>query len=257
MKWNSILYDASHDFVAKYGEGLLSYLRPEPGEHILDLGCGTGDLTHKIFLAGAKVLGVDNSAEMIEKARAKFPDIQFMQMDARELQLVPKASLCEKPFDAIFSNAALHWVKEKEEVIAGMSAALRPGGRIVLEFGGKGNIEKMSDELRRCLNNRGHEKNATLRFWYFPSIGEYAVELEKKNFRVVHAEHFDRFTPLKGNEGIKDWFLMFGENFFQGISDSEKEDILNEVQNNLHTTHLVDGVWHADYKRIRIVALKE
>ena len=87
-------------------------------------------------------------------------------------------------------------------------------------------------------------------------LGKISAELEKLNFRVVHAEHFDRITPLKSNQGIKDWFLMFGDNFFIGIPDTEKENILNEVQDNLAATHFADGVWNADYKRIRIVAIK-
>ncbi len=250
MKWNSALYDQSHDFVSKYGEGILSYLNPKPGETILDLGCGTGDLTNEIFLAGAKVIGVDSSAEMIESAKSKFPSIEFYQMDARELKF-------DIQFDAIFSNAVLHWIPEKEKVIQSMYSHVNKNGRIVLEFGGKGNNQQMLKALRDVFKNRGYSENAKIDFWYYPSIGEYATELERKNFRVIHAEHFDRITPLKSNQGIKDWFLMFGDNFFVDISSPIKEDILNEVQDKLKETHLVNGVWNADYKRIRIVALKQ
>lgn len=250
MKWNVALYDQSHDFVAKFGEGIFSYLKPQPNENILDLGCGTGDLTHKIFLTGAKVLGVDNSAEMIETAKTKFPEVNFRQMDIRDLDF-------DEHFDAIFSNAVLHWVPEKEKAIEKMYSSLNPGGRIVVEFGGKGNVEKMRGKLRDSLISRGYHENAQMNFWYFPSIGAYASELEKQNFRVVHAEHFDRPTALKGDQGIKDWFLMFGDNFFYGISEAERDEILNEVQSNLQKTHYVDGVWYADYKRIRVIALKE
>jgi trans-aconitate methyltransferase len=249
MKWNSILYDKSHDFVSKYGEGILSYLNPQPEEKILDLGCGTGDLTKEIFLAGAHVIGIDSSAEMIAKAKAKFPEIDFYQMDAREIKF-------DTQFDAIFSNAVLHWIPEKELVIKKMYSQLKDNGRIVLEFGGKGNNQQMLKALSSVFVKRGHVDNAKIDFWYYPSIGEYSTELERLNFRVVHAEHFDRITPLKGNQGIKDWFLMFGDNFFVGISDSEKNDILNEVEEQLKTTHFTDGIWNADYKRIRMVAIK-
>src|ERR1044072_2436668 len=102
MKWNSSLYDKSHDFVSKYGEGILSYLNPKSTETILDLGCGTGDLTKQIFIAAAHVIGVDSSADMIAKAKSKFPEIEFYQMDARKLKF-------DILFDAIFSNAVLHW----------------------------------------------------------------------------------------------------------------------------------------------------
>ena len=250
MKWNSVLYDKSHDFVSKYGHGILSYLNPKPEETILDLGCGTGDLTNEIFLSGAKVIGVDSSAEMIESARNKFAHIEFLQMDARALKF-------EILFDAIFSNAVLHWIPEKEKVIEKMHLHLKSNGRIVLEFGGKGNNQQLIAALRKVLKERGYHNNSKTDFWYFPSIGEYSTELEKMNFRVVHAEHFDRMTPLKSNQGIKDWFLMFGDYFFVGISADIKEDILNEVQESLKETHLVDGVWYADYKRIRIVAIKQ
>ena len=109
MKWNSKLYDDSHDFVSKFGQEMLSYLNPQPNELILDLGCGTGDLSKEISL-NAKVIGVDSSADMISKAKAKFPEVEFYQMDARELNF-------DFQFDAIFSNAVLHWIPEKEIVI--------------------------------------------------------------------------------------------------------------------------------------------
>jgi len=250
MKWDATLYDGSHGFVSKYGQRILSYLNPKPGETILDLGCGTGDLTKEIFLTGANVTGVDSSAEMIQAAKSKFPEIEFHQMDARDLQL-------DTHFDAVFSNAVLHWIPEKEMVIKSMHSVLKQNGRIVLEFGGKGNIQKMLDALRDTFKKRGYHANAKINFWYFPSIREYATELEKQNFRVLHAEHLDRNTPLDNIDGIKDWFLMFGANFFIGIPATEKEDILSEVQAKLTATHFADGVWHADYKRIQIVAVKK
>lgn len=248
MKWNPILYDNSHDFVSRFGQGALSYLNPQPGETILDLGCGTGDLTKEISLT-AEVVGVDSSAEMIATAKSKFPQIPFYQMDARKLEF-------DMRFDAIFSNAVLHWIPEKEIVIKNMYALLKNHGRIVLEFGGKGNNEHMLKALREVLSQSGYQENTKIS-WYYPSIGEYTTELEKENFRVVRAEHFDRLTPLKGNQGMKDWFVMFGDRLFTGIPEERKENILNETQEKLRPTHFIDGIWNADYKRIRIVALKE
>jgi len=192
---------------------------------------------------------VDSSVDMVEKSKSKFPEIEFHQMDVRELHF-------DKPFDAVFSNAVLHWIPEKQKAINQIEKCLKKGGRMVVEFGGKGNNQVMLKALRAVLIKRGFHDNARVDFWYYPSIGEYAMELEKQNFRVVHAEHFDRSTPLKGEEGMKDWFLMFGNNFFNGITDMEKEDILNEVQTSLAKSHLKDGTWYADYKRIRIVAVK-
>lgn len=159
--------------------------------------------------------------------------------------------------DAVFSNAVLHWIPEKEKAISSIYQSLKKGGRMVVEFGGKDNIQQMWTALKQELVKRGYIENANIAFWYFPSIGEYATLLEQQGFRVVKAAHFDRPTPLKGEDGMKNWFLMFTDNFFSGISASEKSDILETVQTALKTTHFVDGQWVADYKRIRVVAIKK
>ncbi|MFK7923844.1 MAG: trans-aconitate 2-methyltransferase [Bacteroidia bacterium] len=249
MKWNSQLYDGSHSFVSKFGEGIFSYLQARSGERILDLGCGTGDLTLKIQEAGADVLGVDDSAEMIVQAKAKYPTVDFAVADGRTLGFVSE-------FDAIFSNAVLHWIPEFETVIEQMHLALKPGGRIVLEFGGKANVGQMVAALQRQLAEHGYKENGKIDFWFFPSIGEYATALEQGGFRVVHAEHFDRPTPLVGPDGMKDWFRMFADKFFSGVPQGEREKILNATQESLKATHLTETGWQADYKRIRIIATK-
>lgn len=248
--WNTQLYDNSHDFVAKFGEGIFSWLQPKAGENILDLGCGTGDLTKKIQDVGATVIGIDSSAEMIATAQAKFPNINFQVGDARKLPF-------EESFDAIFSNAVLHWVPEKEKAISSMYKSLKKGGRMVVEFGGKDNIQQMWAALKNNLQKHGYPKNADISFWYFPSIAAYSTLLEKQGFRVTQASHFDRPTPLKGANGMKDWFLMFSEIFFVNITPSVKNKILDETQASLKTTHFKNGAWAADYKRIRIIAVKE
>jgi len=248
--WNTKLYDGQHDFVAQFGTGIYAWLTPKKGEQILDLGCGTGDLTKKIQENGAAVTGVDSSLEMVNAAKVKFPTINFQQADARELPFT-------NSFDAVFSNAVLHWIPEKEKAIASIHQALKTGGRMVVEFGGKDNIQQMWTALKKELLQRGYAEHANINFWYFPSIGEYTTLLEKQGFRVVKAAHFDRPTPLKGEDGMKNWFLMFTDNFFTGISASEKMAILEAVQTSLKATHFVDNGWVADYKRIRIVAVKE
>lgn len=250
MKWNTTLYDQSHAFVSKYGEGILLHLNAQAGERILDLGCGTGDLTKEIALTGAHVVGIDASAEMIEKARFKYPELEFRRMDAKDIAF-------DEPFDAIFSNAVLHWIPEKEMVIRKMYENLKVNGRIALEFGGKGNNQWMLQALRQVFEKHGYDRHAAINFWYYPSIGEYSCELERIGFRVTYASHFDRITPLKGERGIVDWFLMFGDNFFTGIPVDEKKAMLEEVQEMLLPTHYNNGVWHADYKRVRFVAVKE
>lgn len=250
MKWNTALYDKSHDFVAKYGEGLLPLLNPQDGETILDLGCGTGDLTEKIAQSGAKVVGIDSSAEMIETAKTKFPKIDFRQANAVDFEL-------NQEFDAVFSNAVLHWVLEPDKVIKQIYSHLKNGGRFVAELGGAGNVKTMTDALQETFIKRGFTENAEVNFWYFPSLGEYTSKLEQQKFRVVYAEHYDRPTELKGKNGIKDWFKMFGERFFNGIDELEQDEILDEVQNNLKDKLQKDGSWFADYKRLRVIAVKE
>ncbi|MEO8475300.1 MAG: methyltransferase domain-containing protein, partial [Chryseolinea sp.] len=220
------------------------------GERVLDLGCGTGDLTKSIKDAGVAVIGIDGSSEMIARAQEKFADIDFRVADARDMKL-------DVTFDAIFSNAVLHWIPDQDKVAQQMNAHLKPGGRIVVEFGGKGNNQQMIDALHSIFKDRGYNTNASINAWFFPSIAEYSTILERHGFRVILMEHFDRPTPLKGVDGIKDWFKMFGDKLFTDIPEPVKEDILNEVQFRLEPTHLLDGVWIADYKRIRAIAIKE
>ena len=250
MKWNASLYDNSHNFVSKYGESLLSILNPKEGETILDLGCGTGDLTEKIALSGATVIGIDESAEMISTAQKKFPNIDFRQLNAIDFEL-------DQQFDAIFSNAVLHWILDKEKVINQIFRHLKTGGRLVAEFGGKGNMQIMVNTLKEVFIENNLPENARINFWYFPSIGEYANELEKSGFRVSFAQHFDRPTPLDGTDGVKIWFKMFGYQFFVGLDESRIDQILDDVQKRLKSSLLKDGVWYADYKRIQILAIKE
>jgi trans-aconitate 2-methyltransferase len=248
--WNAGLYDNKHSFVFKYGEDLISMLAPQAGERILDLGCGTGHLTHRISLTGARVTGIDSSVSMIEKASAIFPDTDFRVMSATEFHF-------DENFDAIFSNAVLHWVLDKEAAIDCIAHHLRPGGRLVLEMGGKGNVEDIVVNIRKVLTRHGYYRNATTQLWYFPSLGEYTSLLEKKGFRINYASHFDRPTELKDTEnGIKDWIRMFGNAFFKNIPEQEIDPVLEEIQEAVRSTNFRNHKWYGNYKRLRIEAVK-
>lgn len=249
MRWDSGLYDHKHDFVSKYGEDLIEILNPKPGEEILDLGCGTGDLADKISGKGAHVTGIDSSKEMIEAARQKFPSIDF------EIQSAASFSF-NKKFDAVFSNAALHWISEKEKVVKQVYECLKPGGRFVAELGGKGNVGKIIDALKGVLARHGFIKQSQIQTWYFPSLSEYASLLEANGFRVIFASHFDRETELKDSHGIINWLRMFGRSYLENIPDNEVSQILKEVEQQLKSSNFRNGKWFADYKRLRIVALK-
>ncbi|HXB94685.1 MAG TPA: methyltransferase domain-containing protein [Puia sp.] len=248
--WNARLYDDKHAFVFKYGEDVVRQLAPRPGERILDLGCGTGYLTNLIAQAGARVTGIDNSAAMIERAQAVYPDLDFRVMSATDMQF-------DSPFDAIFSNATLHWVLDKETAIDHIYHALRTGGRLVLEMGGKGNVDDIIVATRKALTRHNHYSNAATQVWYFPSLGEYATLLEKRGFQVKYASHFDRPTKLQDTaSGITDWIKMFGNAFFKDIPDTDTDSILNEIQETIRPASYRNHSWYADYKRLRIEAIK-
>ncbi|MBD2457959.1 methyltransferase domain-containing protein [Nostoc sp. FACHB-87] len=248
--WNALLYEDKHAFVWQYGEDLLQWLNPKPGELILDLGCGTGQLAAKIAESGAEVMGIDSAATMIEKARQNYPDLRFEIADARNLQI-------DKLFDAVFSNATLHWIKEPDTAIASIYQALKPGGRFVAEFGGKGNVESIVQALYMALAKIGLSHPQTFNPWYFPSISEYSNLLEKQGFEVTHAILFPRPTVLADETaGIKNWLEMFASNFFTNLSAVEQVEVIRNVEDYLKPTLYKNHVWLADYRRIRIIAIK-
>ena len=248
--WNAKLYDDNHNFVFKYGEDVVQLLAPQQGERILDLGCGTGYLTNLIAQAGARVTGIDHSASMIDRATAAYPDLDFRVMSATDFHF-------ETPFDAVFSNATLHWILDKDNAIDNIYKALRPGGRLVLEMGGKGNVEEIVVATRRALTRHGYYGNAATQLWYFPSLSEYTTLLEKRGFRVRFAAHFDRPTELKDTrDGIKDFLKMFGNAFFNNIPENEIDTVLGEIQDMVRPTNYRNGNWYGNYKRLRIAATK-
>ncbi|MDQ0216264.1 trans-aconitate methyltransferase [Oikeobacillus pervagus] len=250
-QWNPYLYDQKHAFVSKFGESLVDLLNPIKGESILDLGCGTGDLAFQISGQGVNITGVDQSSNMIEQAKRKYPDLAFHVCDAIQLQFVEK-------FDAFFSNATLHWIHPPEKALQNIYTSLKHGGRLVAEFGGKGNVQTITKELVLQFEKVGIPFPYESFPWYFPSIGEYTSLMEQVGFRVMFAQHFDRPTPLDGENGIQQWLQMFGGTMFENIQEDIKETIIQNVQQQLKNTPLYqDGHWLADYKRIRVIGIKE
>jgi trans-aconitate methyltransferase len=249
--WNASLYDDKHSFVFKFGEDLVNLLKPQPHERILDLGCGTGYLTSVIASSGASVVGIDNSIEMVTKAKTEYPQIDFQVQSATEFHFAEN-------FDAVFSNAVLHWIQEKEKVVELTYKCLKKNGRFVFEMGGKNNVDKIIKALQKSLSKHGYVQNTDISLWYFPSIGEYASLLESKGFRVTFALHYDRETKLSDDKnGIKDWLKMFASAYLNGIDENDKEGILSDTQAMLESTNCRNGSWYADYKRLRMVAVKQ
>ena len=201
--WNANLYDQNHSFVSKYGNNLIELLAPKQGEKILDLGCGTGDLAKELYDVGVNIVGVDKSKNMITEALRKYPHINFMIRDATNLGY-------HIEFDAVFSNATLHWVKQPKQALNCIYQSLKQDARFVAEFGGKGNVQTITDEIIHQLKESGIEYKMEHFPWYYPSIGEYTSLMEEVGFRVIFAQHFDRPTPLVGENGLKNWIKMFG-----------------------------------------------
>jgi trans-aconitate methyltransferase len=249
LKWNAGLYDAKHAFVWEKARGLLEWLAPQKGERILDLGCGTGQLSSEIAASGAEVVGVDRSLEMIVEARNKFPALRFAVCDARSLTF-------ENEFDAVFSNAALHWIPEAEPVVAGISRTLKAGGRFVAEFGGHGNVRHVVAALEQALTEVGASPDGA-NPWYYPSIAEYSSLLEKHGLEVRQALLFDRPTQLEdGERGFATWINMFGESFLRRVPETKRSDYLRAVEDAARPVLWKSGHWELDYLRLRLAAWK-
>ena len=249
-QWNAALYETQHSFVWHYGTKLIELLAPQLGERILDLGCGTGQLTSQIAGFGAIVTGIDNSPTMIEQAIKKYPALQFLVADGANFSF-------EKPFDAVFSNAALHWMKKPKPVIRCIWQALKSGGRFVAEFGGKGNVQQIVTAVENVFSEGGYPVKPDLNPWYFPSIGEYATLLEQQGFYVTYAALFERPTQLEaGEQGIRNWLEMFGNSWLSIVPEKERMEIVQKVETQLRPQLYREDAWFADYKRLRVVAFK-
>ncbi len=240
-------YQAKHQYVTAAGADLVEVLAPQAGERVLDLGCGTGQLSAQIAAAGAEVVGIDLSAEMIEAAREQFPGLSFAVGDARDFSFA-------KPFAAVFSNAVLHWIKPPEEALARIAACLGPGGRFVAELGGARNVATISRALLDQLAARGFYPQAP---WYFPSLGEYARLVEQAGLRVAYASHFARPTPIEHESGLRDWMEMFADALTADVPPSMRTALWDAVEATVRPALYRDGVWCADYWRLRVVAYKE
>lgn len=247
-QWNAEVYEDKQDFVAKPGVGVLTLLQPRPGERILDVGCGNGNLTAEIAAAGAIPTGIDLSEEMVRQARQKYPELNFQVEDASHYRT-------DVRFDAVFSNAALHWIKDASAVANSIWLALREGGRFVAEFAGSGNVAVLTTTMEQALEAHGYAW-AGRSPWYLPTIGEYASLLEQTGFRVTLAQHFDSPTPLKGETGVRDWLNKFADYFFPDVTPADKTSIYRTIEEKVRPHLDRGGQWMIDTRRLRIVAIK-
>ncbi|MBV9294819.1 MAG: methyltransferase domain-containing protein, partial [Acidobacteriaceae bacterium] len=220
--WDPELYEARHAFVWRFGEDLIDLLDPKPGERILDLGCGPGHLTQKIADRGAQMTGLDASLEMIGQARQNYPQLRFVLQDAADMDFTDE-------FDAVFSNAALHWMLEVTGVARAIARALRKGGRLVAELGGKGNIRQIECAIEAVAARYYGADSLPARRTFYPSIGEYASVLESCGLEPRSALLFDRPTPLEGEEGMENWIRQFKWYYFESLATSERQNALREM----------------------------
>ena len=246
--WDPDLYQKKHSFVWQLGQDLVTLLDPQPGESILDLGCGTGQLTQAIAEFGATVIGIDADPAMIAEAHQQFPKLAFEVADVCSFRL-------SEPVDAIFSNAVLHWITDPVAVIQSMAIALKPGECIVAEFGGKGNIATVLAAIATARDRLNLDPSPASP-WYFPSMGEYVSLLEQQGFKVQLARLYDRPTPLEGQNGLRNWLAMFATRFWADLSAQQLETLLAEIVIIARPSLYRHDQWWADYRRIQVIANK-
>lgn len=250
QKWNTGVYDSDMSFVSRFGESLLELLQPKEGEHILDWGCGTGDLAAAIAQSGARVTGIDSSSEMLAAAKIKHPELALVLADGQSY-------VSPVPADAVFSNAALHWLTDAEGTAASIAGSLRPGGRLVAEFGAHGNIASIVHGLPPAFAAAGAADKLRLP-WYFPTVGQYASLLEKNSLDVELALCFHRPTPLeRGDAGFRKWVNTFAHGVLSVLDDASRQTVLEYLEQELAPTLFKDGRWVMDYRRLRVVARKQ
>jgi trans-aconitate methyltransferase len=243
--WDPATYSRNARFVSDLASPVLELLAPKPGERILDLGCGDGVLTKKLADLGCEVIGIDSSAAQVDAARKL--GLTAYVLSAEQLAF-------EAEFDAVFSNAVLHWIKRADSMIAGVYRSLKPGGRFVAECGGRGCIQKIRTALVEALNRRGIDGEACVP-WYYPTPGDYATRLERAGFLVNSIALVPRPTPLPGD--IIPFLETFAQAFLNAVPEESRPAYLQEVRTVLEP-QLRDstGTWIADYTRLRFSATK-
>lgn len=242
--WSAGTYETHARFVSDLAGDVMAWLDPKPGERILDVGCGDGVLTAGLAGRGVDVLGIDTSADLLRAAAARGLSVQAM--DGQALNFVAE-------FDAVFSNAALHWMRDGVAVVDGVWRALKPRGRFVAEFGGHGNVAAIVTALRAVAKLRGGDQGLAGP-WFFPSPAIYREILEARGFTVARIGLFPRPTALK--TGMAEWLKLFRKPFFEQF-ENEAENALAEAVELLRPS-LCDGHgnWTADYIRLRAEAVK-
>lgn len=244
--WNAEVYEKNARFVSDLAMPVVELLDPQPGERILDLGCGDGVLTRKLEDVGCELVGIDSSPELVLAARKL--GLEVTVQSATEMKF-------QAEFDAVFSNAVLHWIKDADRVIQNVFRALRPGGRFVAECGGHKCVEMIHSALIAELERRGYDGRAASP-WYFPDAQEYGERLGRAGFHVPYIEVIPRPTRLPGD--ISGFLETFGGSFTSVLPVVEREAYIDDVRSRLKPLlRGEDGTWTADYTRLRFKAVKD
>jgi len=243
QRWDPVTYARNARFVSDLGAGVVELLAPQPGERILDLGCGDGALTETLVAAGCAVVAVDGSAEQVAGARLRGLDARVARAESLPF---------EAEFDAVFSNAVLHWVRDADGVLRSVFRALKPGGRFVAEFGGAGNVRTIREAFSEVFARRGMNASA-YDPWFFPTAEEYQRRLERHGFDVRTISLFERPTPLPGD--VADWLETFAQPLLGAVPPADRRALVEEVRDALRPQlYEPDRGWTADYVRLRFAA---
>jgi trans-aconitate methyltransferase len=243
QRWDPVTYARHARFVSDLGAGVVELLAPLAGERILDLGCGDGALTETLVAAGCSVVAVDASAEQVAAARARGLDARVARAEALAF---------DREFDAVFSNAVLHWIKDADGVLRSVFRALKPGGRFVAEFGGAGCVRTIRDAVAAALARRGIDARA-YDPWFFPTADDYRAMLERHGFDVRAIVLFPRPTPLPGD--VADWLETFAQPLLGAVAPGERRALVEEVRDAVAPAlHDPERGWTADYTRLRFSA---
>ena len=245
MEWNSTLYDKKHNFVAEYGKGLLEFVPKNDEQAILDLGCGTGILTFQLADLCNKIVGVDSSQSMIDKAKEQFSNIEFRVCDALDLPF-------ENEFDVVFSNAVFHWINDHDTLLKNIYKVLKQQGLLICEFGANGNIATIETAFEKACNSMGYDYEPKFNF---PTVEDFGKLLKNNGFSIDRIYDYNRPTVLKDNEqGLVNWVKQFFASELAVMPEHIQTMVFEKVKDLTRDVLWNGAEWVADYRRLRAIA---